>query len=495
MSGEPLIDGPTWGFYGRRKELDELRDLFERPRWFLLRVSGRRRIGKTALVRRALAEAGRDRVAYVQIDDTDAAGVVASARRHLAMSGVPEEQLPVDLLTLAARIADLAAEGWVVVLDEFQYFHRKALSAFPSFLQFEVDRFRLGERPASGGVVLLGSIHTEMVALLEDRRAPLFGRATRALDLDHLDVDAIVRILDVHADRAPERLLFLWTLFQGIPKYWQDAWETGVLGADRPTTLERLFFDSSAPLRTEGSGWLVDELRGRYDLFLRFIASHPGCSRADIVAHATSVKGYGDAQPGFYLGALEERFRIVERRDPVFSPHKTRRGRYYLSDNFLQAWLGALADPVAFVGIRETPGLVAEADARLAVAEGTALERLTAALYAYRSRHGLGDFALTDFVHGWWDRTGTEIDLVAVDAQSRRVRLVSCKRSADRLVADLGRFEGHIARFLAGMPRFAGWTVEKVAVAPRLEPQHRRAAGSAGYLPQDLVDLTMGLGA
>ncbi len=483
----------TWAFYGRDHELKALRDLFLRERWFFVRVSGRRRIGKTALVRRSLSAAGRERVAYLQMDDGEPASVVATARRHLALSGVPESLLPVDLPTLAARLADLAAEGWVVVLDEFQYFQKKALYPFNAMLQLEVDRFRLGERSARGGMVLLGSIQTEMMALLEDRRAPLFGRLSGGITLTHLDAPAILQICDLHADRDPRRLLFLWGLFQGVPKYWQDAWELGVLRADRREVLRALFFESPAPLQEEGRRWLLEALRGRYDLFLHYIAEHPGCSHAEIVAHADQLKGQGDGQPGFYLRSLEERFGLIERRRAAFAAPHTRQGRYALSDNFLQSWLGALSDPIALLGMRPTPELIAVADTRLATVEGAVLEHMAAWLYQERSRLGVGDFPLTAPVTGWWDRVGAEIDLVAQDAGTRRLRVGSCKRSADRLVADLPQVEGHVARLLQRHPELAHSTIERVAIAPELSAEHRRAIERAGFIPQDLRDLTAGL--
>jgi hypothetical protein len=61
------------------------------------------------------------------------------------------------------------------------------------------------------------------------------------------------------------------------------------------------------------------------------------------------------------------------------------------------------------------------------------------------------------------------------------------------LVADLPRFDGHVARFLKAFPRFADWEVEKVAIAPSLTPEARQAIQSVGYLPQSLDDLTAGL--
>jgi AAA+ ATPase superfamily predicted ATPase len=486
-------DAANWLFYGRAHEVEALRALLGRDRWFFVRVTGRRRIGKTALVRQALRGSGRERVALLQIDDGEPAGVVATARRQLELSGVPEAMLPTDLQTLAGRLADLAADGWVIVLDEFQYFQKKSLYPFNSMLQFEVDRFRLGERQARGGMVLLGSLHTEMMALLEDRRAPLFGRLSGGIELGHLDAPAVLQICARHADRDPRRLLFLWGLFQGVPKYWQDAHELGVLGSGRRDVLRALFFDGTAPLREEGRTWLLEELRGRYDLFLHYVAEHPGSSHADIVAHADQMKGYGDGQPGFYLRALEERFALIERRRPAFTDRNSRFGRYSVSDNFLQAWLSALADPLALSGLRPTSDLVAVADDRLTNTEGPVLERLASWLYEERSRLGVGDFPLSARVTGWWDRKGAEVDLVAQDASSRRLRVASCKRSADKLVADLGHFETHVDAMQRRLPDLAGWAIERVAIAPTLSQKHRAAITRAGYLPQDLNDLTAGL--
>jgi len=138
--------------------------------------------------------------------------------------------------------------------------------------------------------------------------------------------------------------------------------------------------------------------------------------------------------------------------------------------------------------------LVEEADQRLMTAEGHCLERLVEQLYEERSRLGIGDFPLTSPIKGWWDRRGdTEIDLVALDETSKRLRLGSCKRSELALIKDLARFDGHVSRFQNAFPHFSDWQVEKVAIAPSLTPEARQAIEAAGYLPQSLDDLTLGL--
>lgn len=339
-------------------------------------------------------------------------------------------------------------------------------------------------------------LHAEMTALLEDRDAPLFNRVTDVLHLDHLDIASILEILRAHADTDPERLLLLWNLFEGVPKFYRDAYEQGVLGSERREVLQRLFFASSSPLRGEADNWFLRELRGRYDMVLQYLAAHPGCSNADIEAALAALSGPGDArQVGGYLKILAERYRMIERRLPIFASPRARSGRYYIRDNFLRAWLHALQRPVSSVAFRPLPELVALADERLQESEGHALEDLAARLYEERSRRGLGDFTLSQHIRGYWDRSDVEIDLVAVDEGSRRLRLATCKRNAARLPAAVRTLRTHGERFLAAFPRFADWSVEHAAIAPRMAPALRSELTALGVIPQDLHDLTRGLAA
>ena len=45
-----------WGFYGRHAELEQLRAILGRGRWFFAKLSGRRRIGKTTLIQQAMRD-------------------------------------------------------------------------------------------------------------------------------------------------------------------------------------------------------------------------------------------------------------------------------------------------------------------------------------------------------------------------------------------------------------------------------------------------------
>jgi len=485
----------TWGFYGRTRELDEVRAILARKRWFFARITGRRRIGKTTLVQRALADLGNLPVFYVQVPDSAAAGVLSAVSDAMDTFGVDRQRFsrPSSLLTLARTIQELVEAGYLVALDEFQYFSRKHIYEFTSHLQAVVDDLSRRATEVPGGLIVLGSLHTELVALLEDRQAPLYNRTTDQIELDHLDIASVLTILRTHADTNPQRLLFLWNLFEGVPKFYRDCYEQAVLAGSREELLAGMFFRSSSPLRTEADNWFLSELRGRYDVFLKYVARHPGCSHGDIEAHVREMSPNTAEQAGGYLRILLDKYRMLERRLPVFAKPRARRNRYYVRDNFLRSWLAALHSPVSAVNFRPEQDLVQQANHRLMDAEGHGLERLVAQLYEERSRKGAGNFPLTARVAGYWNRSDTEIDLVALNEDARTIRFGTCKRNPERLIGDLARFDGHIARFLAEQRGYQAWAVEKVAIAPQLSAEERSAVSRAGYIPQDLVDLTEGL--
>ena len=78
----------------------------------------------------------------------------------------------------------------------------------------------------------------------------------------------------------------------------------------------------------------------------------------------------------------------IEKKLPVFARQDAKRSRYYMTDNFLQSWLAALANPVSAIAFRPVDQLVLEADQRLREVEGRALEKLVGQLYEERSRKG-----------------------------------------------------------------------------------------------------------
>ena len=379
----------------------------------------------------------------------------------------------------------------MVILDEFQYFHRKGLAPFQSLLQAEVDRLR---DTTEGGLVVLGSIHTEMSAILEDRNAPLFSRITDRIEVEHWDFETLFEMFGAHGIVDPAQQLFLWSLFEGVPKFYRDAFDQGVLTPApdyRQRTLRQLFFEGSSPLRDEADTWFLREFRGRYDTVLRLLARLGPCSHGALTEEFGRAGTESEKQLGGYLKILVENYRMVERQMPIFAGKKDRKGRYAITDNFLMSWLGGLAKNVVASRMMPLGRPLAAADEALATVEGFTFERMIRQLTVECSRKDCGDFTLSEMVQGYWNSADTEIDLVALDDVSETIRFGSCKRSETKHDVDsLAGFDGHIQRFLETKDgrRFNGWVVEKALYSTTFSSDNRSHLEALGYVCRDIPD-------
>jgi hypothetical protein len=221
----------VWKFYGRQTECQAIKNLLLRQQWFFCAISGRRRIGKTSLIREALDSTPRVHGAiYMQVPDSDERDVVGVFADALSVTdrplpdGVDASQLT-RFTDMVRVIGTLCRAGWVVILDDFQYFNLKTMYSFTSLLQAEVDSLIGTEK---GGIFVLGSIHTEMTALLEDRSSPLYARVTDRMTLEHWDFATLFEVFEDQSISKPNDWLSLWGLFEGVPKFYRDCVSQGV---------------------------------------------------------------------------------------------------------------------------------------------------------------------------------------------------------------------------------------------------------------------------
>jgi uncharacterized protein len=166
-------------FLNRHEEQDRLRRLLARREGSLGVLYGRRRCGKSRLLREILP--AHPAIYYVGDDRENAlqrAAVAAEISRLLP--GFDRVTYP-DWDALCARFWDTAPKGTVLIFDEFP-----ALVAtgpeLPSVLQKYLDRY--SERGLH--LLLTGSSQRMMQGLVLDRSAPLFGRASEILKIPPL---------------------------------------------------------------------------------------------------------------------------------------------------------------------------------------------------------------------------------------------------------------------------------------------------------------------
>lgn len=492
-----------WKFYGRTESLTQLHKIVHAGRWFFCRIEGRRRIGKTTLLAQLAKEdpSLSERLIYMQVPDSDERDVAGALKRSLAdcEHSLAQSLSPTvaDFPSMAHAIGELCRAGLVVVLDEFQYFTRASLRSFNSFLQAEVDKLR-GADPKQGGLFVLGSLHSEMNALLEDKGAPLYGRLTQRIRLDHWDFEDLLDVFRSQEVTHTSQWLTLWTFFEGVPKFYHDAFEQELYRVGPESfsdeLLSRMFLRSSCPLSEEADTWFLRELRGRSLSLLTFLAEHTGCSNAELLAGVGSAED--KTQLGAYLKKLVENYEMVVKLNPVFSDGKSRNARYYIADNFLQAWLAVAKPAREAARLKPLPKALELARPRLATLEGAAFEKLVRKLHQECSQKGKGDFELSSLQMGYWNRPrdasrSIEIDLVALDEPNKRVRFGSCKRSAGAHTSSaLADFDKHVKDFLSSKDHqwLQGWVKDLFLFSPSFTEDERKHLTGKGYQVRDLAD-------
>lgn len=313
-------------FINRRRELQALQRAWERPQADLFVVYGRRRVGKTELLReffrgkphvyfQGAHSAGGDNLRQFQREAGEALDDAALLR-----GGFADWESALEHLAQKASHDRLA-----VVIDEFPYLC-EANPALPSLIQRFWDQHGLTSRLF---LVLCGSSVSFMVGEVLSQRSPLFGRRTGQLELRPLDYRHAAQFLPGY---HPADLVRAFGSLGGMPMY-QSQFDPRMSFA---ANVQSSILQSDAFLYDEPEYLLRSELHdpGTYNSLLEAIAS--GLTKHNEIAQRAG-KLSNTASP--YLATLE-RLGLVQRVSSVTerSPGKRTVGRYFLCDHFLRFW-------------------------------------------------------------------------------------------------------------------------------------------------------------
>ena len=317
-------------FVGRAAELRLLTQAFDSPRSALVPIYGRRRVGKSELILRFLA----DKPGVYYLGQQSAAGLqvrefLAEAGRALDMPLLAELRggdWRQTLLTVTGQwAAARPGSKLVLALDEFQWL-AAASPGLLSALQHCWDR----EWKKSGSVMLLlcGSYLGFMEREVLGKASPLFGRRTAQI---HLQPFGYLEAARFHPRWSPEDRAKAYFLVGGLPQY--------LLGLDDTRSIARNvrgnLIDEFAPLFHEPEFLLHEELRevAPYHAVLFAVASGHGAAPA--VAEAAELP---ERNLPYYLqqlvnlGYLQRRYPLDRRR-----PNQ-KQVRFGIDDPLLRFW-------------------------------------------------------------------------------------------------------------------------------------------------------------
>ncbi|SDM93878.1 hypothetical protein SAMN04487949_2914 [Halogranum gelatinilyticum] len=307
-------------FVDREAELARLEELYESLNPELAVIYGRRRLGKTELVKQSLR--GRENTVVYQARQKTKELQLQQFAEIAAKEFPGVSRIQNDWESLLGYLAEQDA---IIVLDEFPYLIEEDAS-LPSVLQAMYD-YELDD--AAPTIVLIGSSISMMEEAALLGNSPLYGRASVKLDVLQLPFSAAMQFFK-HT-YTPEEQVLLWSVFGGTPYYLEEAaTATNLSEAVSETILAQhgsLHNDPDYVLRME----LTEPTR--YFAILESIAG--GATVRNEIAQAS---GIDNNQLSKYLNRLE-RLRLIERHVPITEQkERSRRGRYRILDPLFRFW-------------------------------------------------------------------------------------------------------------------------------------------------------------
>ena len=195
-------------FVDRIEETARLRDALSREKSSLVVVYGRRRLGKSTLIKRVLSDGD----VYFLADRSE-----GQHQRTLLAKVVAQVFPDFDKLTypdwesLFRAVNYRTDKRFTLCLDEFPYLVEQS-PELPSVLQKLVD-----EKQLKYNLVLCGSSQNMMYGLFLDSTAPLYGRADEIMRLTPIRLPYIQEALDLDAVSSVEE----YAVWGGVPRYWE----------------------------------------------------------------------------------------------------------------------------------------------------------------------------------------------------------------------------------------------------------------------------------
>lgn len=453
-------------FVDRDAERAALREALQAKTPALVRVYGRRRLGKTELLRRVCDEA--DGI-YLLVDDADTEQVLASLSRQLAAE---TDALATPFATwddLFAKLPSATGERFVV-LDEFQ----RLVENDPGAVTRLQDHWDRALRLSGPSLVLCGSSVGMMQRLTAGRRGPLFGRLTHDLRVRAFDY-AAVRLLYPNLDEAEKARRF--AVFGGTPFYHNFS-----VGRELDDAIRRAFLENTSPLRDEPQTLLQMELNAhtRYNSILYEIGQG-----THALADLESKIGVKHGGLGPYLEVLRHDLDLIRMEQPVGGKQKN--ARYVLADAFFAFYYRFVFGDRARLELGRVDAVAADIRRDLDGHVGRRFEDVARQALVRANGTTLKGVALDfDEIGPWWNRRGEELDIVALGRDE--VLAGEVRWSAAPQGPDLVR---EAVRKGALVERRDARAVRPVVVARGgLTPAGQAEAEAVHALVLDLADLT-----
>ena len=344
------------------------------------------------------------------------AGVIARTTKNTLL----QKALFTDWLDLFRLIADYKpGEKKVLVIDEFPYLV-KTNSAFPSILQNAWDEIL---KDSNVMLILSGSLIGMMQKYALSYDSPLYGRRTAQMRLAPLPFTDVYAVQQMPFDQAVEQ----YAVTGGVPKY-LEFFEDG-----RPLEeqLKDTVLSKNGFLYEEPNFLLKSESATAVNYFSIMKSIADGNHKLGKIA---GVLGQETSALTPYLATLSD-LGFVEKRTPITEkqPEKSRKGLYLIADNFVRFWFRYVYPYKGELELDNVQIVLDEMNQDFREKfVAFAYEDICKTIFSELCKNGSIPFVPSRIGSYWLNNfdTDTEIDVMSVDHQNKRVFAGECKYHA-----------------------------------------------------------------
>ncbi|WP_421716698.1 ATP-binding protein [Arcobacter arenosus] len=405
-------------FYNREKELENLKDIQKSSLSSskMTVIVGRRRIGKTKLIK----EAYKDKV-YLFVSKKNEALLCAE------FIDIIENTLTIKVFgeftsfkNLFEYLMNLSmTKPFTFVIDEFQEFLQINSSIY-SDMQNIWDEYK---DKSKMNLVLSGSIYSLMKKIFEDKKEPLFGRANNKIHLKSFTINTLKEILEENYPKYKNKDLLSFYIFTGgVAKYVEIFVEKQAFTFEKQ--LEVIFSDFSLFLE-EGKNLLVEEFGKEYTTYFSILSLI-----ASSKTSRSQIESVLEKNIGGYLDKLENDYTLIKKIKPIFSKEGSRVVKYEIIDNYFNFWFRFIYKYKSAIEIENYEFVKDIIRRDFSMYSGKFLEKyFIEKLQLEKNYSQLGTY--------WEKSNQNEIDIVALNELEKKVLIAEVKLNAKKIDIDL----------------------------------------------------------
>ncbi len=432
-------------FFNRKDELKLLSDIRERSLSAsqMTIIIGRRRIGKTRLIRKSLEN--KEFLYFFVSRKNESLLCEEYINQVKEILNIPVFGSINKIKDLFGLILEEAKKQPInLVIDEFQEF-KYVNPAIYGEIQDVWDRTK---DYTQLNLILCGSVYSLMKKIFEHSKEPLFGRITERIHLSPFEVDELKSIFFNNNSTATNRdLLAFYIITGGVAKYVEHFIDRNYLQFS--TMLDEIFRDNSLFLE-EGRNLLIEEFGKDYLTYFSILSL--------IATGKTSrqeIESILRKDIGGYLDNLETEYNIISKIRPVLSKPASRTVKYSINDNFLSFWFRFIYRNQSAVEIHNYDFVKEIVKRDFDSFSGKMLEKYFIQKLASSKKYNI--------IGNYWERGNkNEIDIVAVNSNEKYVLFGEVKINKKKI--DINKLKGKSYNLLQKFPGYSyeykGFSVE-----------------------------------